>query len=62
MKATGIVRRIDDLGRVVVPKEIRRRETAKRIMMENRSARKWSSLLKQEVVRWRMHRRKIARN
>ena len=24
MKATGIVRRIDDLGRVVVPKEIRR--------------------------------------
>ena len=25
MRATGIVRRIDDLGRVVVPKEIRRR-------------------------------------
>ena len=25
MKATGIVRRIDDLGRVVIPKEIRRR-------------------------------------
>ena len=24
MKATGIVRRIDDLGRVVVPKEIRK--------------------------------------
>jgi len=24
MKATGIVRRIDDLGRVVIPKEIRR--------------------------------------
>ena len=24
MRATGIVRRIDDLGRVVVPKEIRR--------------------------------------
>ena len=24
MKATGIVRRIDDLGRVVVPKKIRR--------------------------------------
>ncbi|MFZ2688893.1 MAG: stage V sporulation protein T, partial [Blautia wexlerae] len=23
MKATGIVRRIDDLGRVVIPKEIR---------------------------------------
>ena len=24
MKATGIVRRVDDLGRIVVPKEIRR--------------------------------------
>ena len=24
MKATGIVRRIDDLGRVVIPKDIRR--------------------------------------
>ena len=24
MKATGIIRRIDDLGRVVIPKEIRR--------------------------------------
>ena len=24
MKATGIVRRIDDLGRVVIPKEMRR--------------------------------------
>lgn len=24
MKATGIVRRMDDLGRVVIPKEIRR--------------------------------------
>ena len=24
MKATGIVRRIDELGRIVVPKEIRR--------------------------------------
>ena len=27
MKATGIVRRIDDLGRVVIPKEIRRTAT-----------------------------------
>ena len=25
MKATGIVRRIDDLGRVIIPKEIRRK-------------------------------------
>lgn len=24
MKATGIVRRVDDLGRMVIPKEIRR--------------------------------------
>ena len=24
MKATGVVRRIDDLGRIVIPKEIRR--------------------------------------
>ena len=27
MKATGVVRRIDDLGRVVIPKEIRRRRS-----------------------------------
>ncbi len=24
MKATGIIRRVDDLGRVIIPKEIRR--------------------------------------
>ena len=30
MKATGIVRRIDDLGRVVIPKEIRRRCVSER--------------------------------
>ena len=24
MKATGVVRRIDDLGRIVIPKELRR--------------------------------------
>ena len=24
MKATGIVRRVDDLGRIVIPKEVRR--------------------------------------
>ncbi len=24
MKATGIVRQVDDLGRIVIPKEIRR--------------------------------------
>ena len=27
MKATGIVRRIDDLGRVVIPKEIQPEES-----------------------------------
>ena len=34
MRATGIVRRIDDLGRVVIPKEIRRtlmREAARMV-------------------------------
>ena len=25
MKATGIIRRLDELGRVVIPKELRRR-------------------------------------
>ena len=25
MKATGIMRRVDDLGRIVIPKEVRRR-------------------------------------
>ena len=30
MKATGIVRRIDDLGRVVIPKEIRRTQRIRR--------------------------------
>ena len=29
MKSTGIVRRIDDLGRVVIPKEIRRQMAIK---------------------------------
>ena len=30
MKATGIVRRVDDLGRIVIPKEIRRRRGAQK--------------------------------
>ena len=36
MKATGIVRRIDELGRVVIPKEIRRTQ---RIRQKNRRSR-----------------------
>ena len=43
MKATGIVRRIDDLGRVVIPKEIRRtmriREGDPSLMTWNRTDR-----------------------
>ena len=31
MKATGIVRRIDDLGRIVIPKEIRK--TLKKLIL-----------------------------
>ena len=31
MKATGIVRRIDELGRVVIPKEIRRTQRIRRL-------------------------------
>ena len=38
MKATGIVRRIDDLGRVVIPKEIRR---TMRIREGDRYRRHW---------------------
>ena len=37
MKATGIVRRIDDLGRVVIPKEIRR-------TLRKEKATQWKSL------------------
>ena len=31
MRATGVVRRIDDLGRIVIPKEIRRNFRMKNI-------------------------------
>ncbi len=33
MKATGIVRRIDDLGRTVIPKEIRRTLRIKKVRL-----------------------------
>lgn len=36
MKATGIVRRTDDLGRVVIPKEIRRGGGASQISLTPR--------------------------
>lgn len=41
MKATGIVRRIDDLGRVVIPKEIRR---TLRIREGDPSQKSWTPL------------------
>ncbi len=43
MKATGIVRRIDDLGRVVIPKEIRR---TMRIREGDPSLTTWTQWLK----------------
>ena len=39
MKATGIVRRIDDLGRVVIPKKIRR---TMRIREDNLLSTSWT--------------------
>ena len=58
MKATGIVRRVDDLGRIVIPKEIRRTlriregpaaeniDSERKILMGNESVAKtnWSAL------------------
>ena len=35
LKATGIVRRIDDLGRVVIPKEIRRTLKLEKVILRN---------------------------
>ena len=65
MKATGIVRRIDDLGRVVIPKEIRRtmriREGAQLLtdwMMKYRSVKVFCRLRKE----WRLHKLFILRN
>ena len=42
MKATGIVRRVDDLGRIVIPKEIRRQlgireETPMELFIEDKA-------------------------
>lgn len=63
MKATGIVRRIDDLGRVVIPKELRRRmgihendpleffmsEDGKGIILQKDNPDNASSFLKQAI-------------
>ena len=43
MKATGIVRRIDDLGRVVIPKELRRTMRLREACVCGRAPR-WRSL------------------
>ena len=44
MKATGIVRRIDELGRVVIPKEIRRTQRIRRgDPLTAASASRWKS-------------------
>lgn len=49
MKATGIVRRVDDLGRIVIPKEIRRtlriREGDPSLITGNRSERAYMGIL-----------------
>lgn len=53
MKATGIVRRIDELGRVVIPKEIRRTLLYPRRLMRLRSiptAKAGSSIKKYSLV------------
>jgi stage V sporulation protein T len=63
MMATGIVRRIDDLGRIVIPKELRRRmgihendpleifmsEDGKGIVLQKYNTENASSLLKQAI-------------
>ena len=52
MKATGIVRRIDELGRIVIPKEIRRtlriREGDPSLMTRNRLERFCLAMLELE--------------
>ena len=54
MKATGIVRRIDDLGRVVIPKEIRR---TLRIREGDPLQIRLTSLEKRESAMLRLHKR-----
>ena len=43
MKATGIVRRIDDLGRVVIPKEIRRTMRIREGAPSQKTLKHWQS-------------------
>lgn len=55
MKATGIVRRIDDLGRVVIPKEIRRTlEIAEGDPLEIFTDRDGGVILKNTSLIWRV--------
>ena len=58
MKATGIVRRVDDLGRVVIPREIRKQMGIREgepmeIFLENDAVmfRRYSYRLTEEVAR-----------
>ena len=54
MKATGIVRRIDDLGRVVIPKEIRKTLRIKEgTPLEIFTDREGQIILKKIFAHWR---------
>lgn len=46
MKITGIIRRVDDLGRIVIPKEIRRQVFGK----TDATGEQWKYLLMKEML------------
>lgn len=52
MKATGIVRRIDDLGRVVIPKEIRRSLRFERETPLKSSLEMITAFASRDILRW----------
>lgn len=54
MKATGIVRRIDDLGRVVIPKEIRRTMRIREATLEIYTDREGGVIFK-NTLNWAMY-------